>query len=62
MRPMDRRRFLLATAATAATAATLKVFAQGPSSAAVKLTLHSDQPGAVIPRGIGAFSVCGADG
>jgi hypothetical protein len=46
MNLMDRRRFLIATAATAAT---LKTFAQ-PAAATqpVKLTLHPDQPGAAI--------------
>ena len=43
-KPMDRRRFLLATAATAAS---LKSFAQSPK--AETLTLHPDQPGPSIP-------------
>lgn len=49
MNLMDRRRFLIATAATAAS---LKAFAQ--TSAArpqtSKLTLHADQAGVIIPR------------
>jgi hypothetical protein len=47
MKSMDRRRFLLATAATAAS---LKSFAQPVSPQPVKLTLHPDQPGPTIPR------------
>jgi hypothetical protein len=52
MNLMDRRRFLIATAATAAT---LKSFAQAANAAAnppqtAKLTLHPDQPGAAIPH------------
>jgi hypothetical protein len=44
-KPMDRRRFLIATAATAAS---LKSFAQSPQSPT--LTLHADKPGPVIPE------------
>jgi hypothetical protein len=45
---MDRRRFLIATAATAAS---LKSLAQSapPSTPPVKLTLHPDKPGPAIP-------------
>jgi hypothetical protein len=50
MNQIDRRRFLIASAA-AATAATLKSFAQTVTNAPhqVKLTLHPDQPGPSIP-------------
>jgi hypothetical protein len=50
MKLMDRRRFVIATAATAAS---LKTFAQTAASGApqpAKLTLHADQPGAAIPH------------
>jgi len=43
---MDRRRFLVATAATAVSIRTL---AQKPVSAAATLTLHPDRPGPTIP-------------
>lgn len=48
MNSMDRRRFLIASAAAAAS---LKSFAQTGSAAGhqAKLTLHNDQAGAVIP-------------
>jgi hypothetical protein len=47
MKPIDRRRFVLLTAATAAS---LKSLAQTPSASPVPLTLHPDQPGPVIPH------------
>ena len=49
MRKMDRRRFLIASAATAAT---LKSFAQTPESSAsgAKITMHRDKPGPAISQ------------
>jgi hypothetical protein len=47
MKLMDRRRFLLLTAATASS---LRTFAQAPSSPAATLTLHADRPGPKVPE------------
>ena len=47
MKPMDRRRFLLLTAATATS---LNTFAQATSSSAATLTLHTDRPGPKVPE------------
>jgi hypothetical protein len=47
MNSMDRRRFLIASAAAAAT---LKSFAQTPAPQPAKLALHPGQPGPVIPH------------
>ncbi len=44
---MDRRRFLLTTAATAATLPSLRALAQATSTATV--TVHTDRPGAHVP-------------
>jgi len=49
MKSMNRRRFLLTSAATAATLPTLRAFAQTRASAAT-LTLHPDAPGPTIPQ------------
>jgi hypothetical protein len=48
MKSMDRRRFLLATAATA-TLPSLRVLAQATAQSA-SLKLHADQPGARVPE------------
>src|SRR5512142_1185258 len=50
MKPMDRRRFLIATAATAASLKSLAQSASSPSVPVASLTLHADQPGASVPR------------
>ena len=44
---MDRRRFVMMSAATAVS---LKSLAQAPGGAAAMLTVHADQPGAVVPE------------
>ena len=47
MKNLDRRRFVIASAAAAAS---LKSFAQAPEpAAAAKLALHPDRPGPTIP-------------
>jgi hypothetical protein len=46
MKNLDRRRFLIATAAAAAS---LKSLAQTPAAHTVALTLHPDRPGPAIP-------------
>lgn len=47
MKAMDRRRFLLLTAATASS---LRTFGQSPSSPATRVTLHADRPGPKVPE------------
>jgi hypothetical protein len=49
MKFMDRRRFLLTTAATAATLPSLRALAQSPAAVA-KLTLHPDASGPTVPQ------------
>jgi hypothetical protein len=48
---IDRRKFLLTSAAAAAPLPTLRSFAQGPTppTAAAAITLHPETPGALIP-------------
>jgi hypothetical protein len=47
MKKLDRRRFLIATAAAAAS---LRTFAQTPAAHTATLTLNADQPGPTIPH------------
>ncbi len=47
---MDRRRFLIASAATAASLKALAQTASAPASQVAMLTLHPDRPGPAVPR------------